>query len=517
MPLPFCTASAEPEPGVLTALAHWLQSLFAMLALSMAPKPLHYPSSDSSETSDHASLPPDSLGSFSSTPPSSLSSSSSSSSSSSLIQESPSSANMFAQPASPAASHHDGAPITTKRPKLSLQTSSLPMTFGKSTTALSLALSANCSPSPTVRNTFNNAYDGFRRTASSSPVGLTVSSPKGPSRAGKRGASYLCNYQTTSEAPYQLPLGLRSILRNSPLHTSSSSIRRPSLSVPSGNNSSNGHSGRKALFPAKRQVRYRFPLDEEIKTVRYVARHSDLSEDESPSGPSDVDMSSEEESDSSLSLSKSSPSDDDEPSSTLTNRTKNINSTAHDTPKNSNQPSNSEQTLNPSRQRPRAKRKHSAASERQIRAVALREDHLAPSGAYGWDNTPQTPLLHKRRKRPREWRWTLGPIENGLVQQQQQPHPINNDDNPATPAGTLLPTPVPVPAVRVPVLSPPLPKRRQGSLAGPKINMRQDLGQGQGQGRDKDKHKMGDVLHEASSIPLPESLRSSPGISPHTA
>ncbi|KAK2746591.1 hypothetical protein FQN55_005579 [Onygenales sp. PD_40] len=507
MPLPFWTASGEPEPGVLTALAHWLQSLFAMLALSMAPKPLHYASSDSSETSDHASLPPHSLGPLSSTPPSSVSSSSSSSSS--FVQESLPSANMFAQPASPAASHHDGAPLTTstKRPKLSLQTSSLPMAFGKSTTALSLALSANCSPSPTVRNTFNNAYDGFRRTASSSPVGATVSSPKGASRAGKRGASYLCNYQTTCEAPYQLPLGVRSILRNSPLHTSSSSIRRPSLSVSSSNNSSNIHTGRKALFPAKRQVRYCFPLDEEIKTVRYVARHSDLSEDESPSGPSDVDMSSEEESDSSLSLSKSSPSDDDEPSPS----TKNINSTAHDTSKNSNQPSNSDQTLNPSRQRPRAKRKHSAASERQIRAVALREDHLAPSSAYGWDNTPQTPLLHKRRKRPRDWRWTLGPIENGQVQQQQQPHPINNDDNPATPAGTLLPTPVP--AVRVPVLAPPLPKRRQGSLAEPKINMRQDQGQGQGQ----DKDKTGDVLHEASSIPLPESLISSPGISPHTA
>ncbi|OAX77863.1 hypothetical protein ACJ72_07833, partial [Emergomyces africanus] len=317
-----------------------------------------------------------------------------------------------------------GSSNGTKRPKLSLQTSSLPMTFGKSTTALSLALSAGCSSSPTVRNTFSNAYDGFRQTASLSPVGASSPTKGGP-RHGKRGSSYLCNYEGVDDKiPYKLPLGLRSVLRNSPLRTSS--LRRQPLAAPGGNGTSNGHSGRKVLFPAKRHVKYRYPLDEEIKTVHYVAKHSDLLTLDSPSEPSDGGNTSSDEgedSDSSPSQLGSNLSEDDE----ILSPPEELEGNRNDVPaastnrdasdgtvvKNSTNSAPATTTTTTTNQRKRSsKRKHST-SERQIRAVALRED-LAGSadGTFSccWDNTPRTPLLHKRRKRPCKWRWTLGPL-----------------------------------------------------------------------------------------------------------
>ncbi|PGH07384.1 hypothetical protein AJ79_06286 [Helicocarpus griseus UAMH5409] len=513
MSLQSWTASRELDSGLFASLYRWLSSLFNMLAISSTPKPLHIQPSDSSSSSDNATPAPDSITSFTPTPTTAApptNATTASSSISSSQQESQTHADMFVKPApsTPSSGSRLDSSKASKRPKLSLQTSSLPMTYGKSTTALSLALSAGCSPSPTVRNTFSNAYDGFRRTASS-PVGTGSSSPKCGSRSGKRGSSYLCNYQTTNEdVPYKLPLGVRSILRNSPLHTSS--LRRPSLSASTNNGSANGHSARKALFPAKRQVKYRYPLDEEIKTVHYVARHSDLSFSDSPSGPSDIDTSSEEESDSSLSQSKSSPSDDDDSSfPSLPQKDKDMTNSS-DRDKNSNIPSQ-----NPARQRPRTKRKHST-SERQIRAIALRED-LAGSGTYDcFDNTPQTPLLHKRQKHPRKWRWTLGPVENGHVL------PVNssNAPDPATspPPVSAPDVPAAAPVGEVPLLNSPSPKRRQGSLTGavlePNTTTTTNIDTGAftttQPGRDQGT-MIGDVLHEASSLPLPHSLRSSPG------
>ncbi|ODH49356.1 hypothetical protein GX48_04567 [Paracoccidioides brasiliensis] len=504
-----------------------------MLAVSTTPKPAHIqslPAPDPSSESDDASFPPDSVSSFTPTPPPPPPNASATSiaplSLPSPGDSQPSPAMFVKPPVPPAlpptARNHEPSNVS-KRPKLSLQTSSLPITFGKSTTALSLALSAGCSASPTVWNTFNNAYDGFRRTtSSSSPV--SASSPKCASRSAKRGSSYLCNCQTVNEQlPYKLPLGLRSILRNSP-HTSS--LRRASLAVPSGNGSGNGHCGRKVLFPAKRRVKYRFPLDEEIKNVRYVARHSDLSPLDSPSGPSDVGTSSsseDEESDSSVSH----LSDDDEPSAlTETHKGKDQDSPATGANasndhgdvaavKNSLPPAaaatpTATTTAAPP-QRPRTKRKHST-SKRQICAVALREnlsnatfDSGAGSTCGSRDNTPQTPLLHKRRKCHRKWRWTLGPVEDGQVQLTT----TNDNTNDYVETNVSEPTVVELELsslataetgtgtgtgtagkVDVPLLTCPSPKQRRGAPL------------------------MSDVLHESPVTPLPESLRSSPGPGP---
>ncbi|ODH12798.1 hypothetical protein ACO22_07905, partial [Paracoccidioides brasiliensis] len=518
------------ERLVFAPLSRWISYLLAMLAVSTTPKPAHIqslPAPDPSSESDDASFPPDSVSSFTPTPPPNASATSIAPLSLPSSGDSQPSPAMFVKPPvppalPPTARNHEPSNVS-KRPKLSLQTSSLPITFGKSTTALSLALSAGCSASPTVWNTFNNAYDGFRRTtSSSSPV--SASSPKCASRSAKRGSSYLCNCQTVNEQlPYKLPLGLRSILRNSP-HTSS--LRRASLAVPSGNGSGNGHCGRKVLFPAKRRVKYRFPLDEEIKNVRYVARHSDLSPLDSPSGPSDVGTSSsseDEESDSSVSH----LSDDDEPSAlTETHKGKDQDSPATGANasndhgdvaavKNSLPPAaaatpTATTTAAPP-QRPRTKRKHST-SKRQICAVALREnlsnatfDSGAGSTCGSRDNTPQTPLLHKRRKCHRKWRWTLGPVEDGQVQLTT----TNDNTNDYVETNVSEPTVVELELsslataetgtgtgtgtagkVDVPLLTCPSPKQRRGAPL------------------------MSDVLHESPVTPLPESLRSSPGPGP---
>ncbi|OJD16406.1 hypothetical protein AJ78_03436 [Emergomyces pasteurianus Ep9510] len=536
MPHSAWATSLEVEQGVLASLSHWISSLFKMLAISLNPKPPHIQSPDSDSSSNDASNSAESVTSFTTTtttsiststtttsapppsapsatalptaPPSAFTRSTSLSSSPSLPQQqSQPLPDMFVKPAVPgpiSSSPSHGPSNITKRPKLSLQTSSLPITFGKSTTSLSLALSAGCSSSPTVRNTFSNAYDGFRQTASLSPVG--ASSPKGGPRPGKRGSSYLCNYQgVDDQIPYKLPLGLRSVLRNSPFR--SSSLRRPSsLAAQSGNGSSNGHSGRKVLFPAKRQVKYRYPLDEEIKTVRYVAKHSDLLTLDSETEPSDGNTSSDDEGEESDYSSQSPPSsnlsEDDETAAPPeeVNRN-NANGDASDdvvVVKNSNSAPAT------TKQRPRsAKRKHST-SERQIRAVALREDLAGSSSTFAClDNTPRTPLLHQRRKRPCKWRWTLGPVENEPAQHITNTTSLSSNLNPDDATTTTVPSSnqeaTPTPTTPAPGPSPvvlrcPSPKRRPMPL------------ETQGGGQDP----MCDILHEASSIPLPESLRSSP-------
>jgi hypothetical protein len=141
------------------------------------------------------------------------------------------------------------------------------------------------------------------------------------------------------------------------------------------------------FFPAEKRVSYRYPLEDEIKTVHYTARHSDLT-GEVEDYPS-AEAGSGEDSDASSSL----------PSSDI--------STSDDEYQNASQS-----------QRERKKRKPLAA-ERQIRAVALLDG--LETDPYG-SSTPQTPRQH-RVKRRCEWRWTLGPLEkqNELIQLPQTP------------------------------------------------------------------------------------------------
>ncbi|KAL4788159.1 hypothetical protein BJX76DRAFT_198972 [Aspergillus varians] len=251
-------------------------------------------------------------------------------------------------------------PSALARPKLTLQTASLPVTFGSSSTSLSLSLAAGSTSSPTVRNTFKNAYDvAYPPSATVSP------SRSSSSRFSKPSSPY------TSSNPYQLPLGVKSILRNSLLE---SNKRRSNQVAPSGPNGSS--TSRRVFFPSKKQVSYRYPLEEEIKTVKYTARHSDLVSD--PESRS-CETSSDDDSDSSTSSlvsSETTPSDD------------------------------GSNTSEPTADKKKKKRKY-RSNERQVRAVAFREGLEDP---YTSSLTPQTPL-QGRLKRRREWKWTLGPLE----------------------------------------------------------------------------------------------------------
>ncbi|KAI9857446.1 MAG: hypothetical protein M1830_006373, partial [Pleopsidium flavum] len=104
----------------------------------------------------------------------------------------------------PPSDHTDSQAPPAKRPKLSLATSTLPPTFGKSTTGLKLSAPKD---SPTHRNTYANAYEHHGLAATDSQP--TSPKPKSP----------ICRLTSPypHEVPYQLPLGVRSILRNSPL------------------------------------------------------------------------------------------------------------------------------------------------------------------------------------------------------------------------------------------------------------------------------------------------------------
>ncbi|KAL2866599.1 uncharacterized protein BJX67DRAFT_133038 [Aspergillus lucknowensis] len=253
-------------------------------------------------------------------------------------------------------------PSAPPRPKLTLQTSALPVAFGSSSTGLSLSLAAGPTASPTVRNTFKNAYDFvYPSSATASPSRTSIS------RLSKPSSPF------TSSNPYQLPLGVRSILRNSPLE----SKRRSNSVAPSAQKGAS--TSRRVFFPTKKQVTYRNPLEEEIETVTYTARHSDLvSESEADS----CETSSDEESDYSTSSTVSSettPSDDGD--------------------------GETEPTASGPTSEKKKKRKY-RNSERQVRAVALMDGLEDPYVSL----TPQTPR-QGRLKRRRAWRWTLGPLE----------------------------------------------------------------------------------------------------------
>lgn len=301
-------------------------------------------------------------------------------------------------------------PPTLSRPKLTLQTSSLPVTFGRSTTGLSLSLATGATASPTVHNTFKNAYDAAY------PPSATVSPSRSTStRFSKPSSPY------TSSNPYQLPLGVKSILRNSRLE------RRPSQAAPNGPNGSS--SSRRVFFPTKKQVNYRYPLEEEIKTVKYTARHSDIVSD-SEAEPSET--SSDDDSDfssSSLVSSDTTPSDDEANPS------------------------------EPAADKKKKKRKY-RSNERQVRAVALRDGLGDPYTSVN-SPTPQTPL-QGRLKRRREWRWTLGPLDEAgstpvssqsSASNAQLSTPSESEQDPEDPAkepdtlslnvATLRPTPQP--------------------------------------------------------------------------
>lgn len=361
-----------------------------------------------------------------------------------------------------------------KRPKLSLQTSSLPMTFGKSTTALSLSLTTGPSSSPTVVNTFNNAFDVSRtdKSTSTAPSSLSTSSISRP-RASRHSSPYsgiqLHKNSNGEDHPYRNPTGVRSILRNSPIPKSS--LRQSSV-APTGSN--NGDSGRRAFFPPRKQVRYTFPLEEEITTVTYVAKHSDIlpSDSTSTSATTSSDGSGSDE-DYSASDSGSTPSD--------------------------------EEASPDSRRHSRRKRRKGSngLSEKQIHAAALR-DGLVVHGKeeeYG-KGTPQSPFLYGHRKRRREWRWTLGPLPTNEDSETLQKED-NNDEQPQP--QPQLHFPEPSTRDNIPALDTTMGVTATATAAAIRPPSREDT--------DTDTDSIRTV---ASYVPLPDSLGSSPGVGPNS-
>ncbi|EFR03860.1 hypothetical protein MGYG_06859 [Nannizzia gypsea CBS 118893] len=272
-------------------------------------------------------------------------------------------------------------PNINKRPKLSLQTSCVPVTFGKSSTALSLAVSSNSCQSPTNRNTFKNAYETFHRVNSPicrsplrDPIRNRQRAPSSPAKAGP---------VRTAEPPYKLPKGIRGILRNSPIPSPAQGVEQQ-IRSPEATMST----------PSTKRVKYRYPLDEVIKTVKFTAKHSDIESTNASRTSSSLDTysytSSEEDSDSSDSASGGSTPSEDE--------SENV-------------------AKSPKRTRKQARSKHKTfRSERQILAAGVR-DGLLPSREDSLP--PQTPI-HQRTVQ-REWRWTLGPIQDGYVQSSSPP------------------------------------------------------------------------------------------------
>lgn len=284
------------------------------------------------------------------------------------------------------------------RPKLTLQTSSLPRTFGRSTTGLTLGTS-----SPTVHNTFKNAYDVATPAPAPAPAPATPSTPTTATPAPTASVCMPCpgpgpgtgtgtgpgpgTGTGTGKKTYQNTIGIKSILRNSPLEHH---YHRRSLSNPS----------RRVFFPVKKRVTYRQPLDEEIRTVRYVAAHSDLYGSEDAHASTDEETGTDEETDSDTG-SGSGSIESDTPSETATE-------TAAET----------ETATGTGTGRKDKKRKLTQRQTRVTLLDGLRTHSLSDSQSSSQTQSSsqsqadtQSPSHTCQPRKRREWRWTLGPLE----------------------------------------------------------------------------------------------------------
>ncbi|KAF2689625.1 hypothetical protein K458DRAFT_413888 [Lentithecium fluviatile CBS 122367] len=257
-----------------------------------------------------------------------------------------------------------------QRPKLRLDTQQV-CTFGKSSTSLRLdTLSA---VSPTIRNTFSNAYEPAPGTAAGRPSkprlsidsSCDTSSASTPSSATtlSSGLTSASTDSATIVIPYKQPHNLTSILSNSLARSLAPRKMAPS----------------RPLFPAEKKVSFRTPLEEEITTTKYTMAHSDL-----------------ESSSSTISSLASTTSTESEASEVSIS----VETTSSDGPS------------SPSIQSP-AKSSSSAFSslESSPRPRGPRAGDKRDSSESDSDSCPETPVAG-RRKRRRNWVWTLGPVSS---------------------------------------------------------------------------------------------------------
>ncbi|KAF9698587.1 hypothetical protein EKO04_003379 [Ascochyta lentis] len=274
---------------------------------------------------------------------------------------------------------------SSQRPRLTVNTHQ-PRIFGK---AASLRLDTLSAASPTVRNTFNNAYEPTTTTNTSNTLNTFVAPPPGPpaklrldittttahpttistpDSASTLSSSTLTSASSesaTSTIPYKQPHNLNSILVNSSI------VPRKMASRP--------------MFPAEKRVSFRTPLEEEIKTVKYTWANSDM------------------ESSSSTLTSLDSTSTDSASTESAATATATPNSA---TPKlQLSKPSLSLQSSTEAK--PIVSTIESSSTQRKPPRLGDKRD--SSESEDDSDTCPQTPVAG-RRKRSRDWRWTLGKL-----------------------------------------------------------------------------------------------------------
>jgi hypothetical protein len=275
-------------------------------------------------------------------------------------------------------------PRPLQRPKLHINTLQ-PRIFGK---AASLRLDTLSAVSPTARNTFSNAYDPTAAAATTTAFAApaTIDSALSDSASTDSASSDSASSDSSSTVlPYKQPHNLSSILANSPITPRKMAAARP-------------------RFPAEKRVSFRTPLEENITTVKYTLAHSDIASSTSTlSTLSSIDSTS---SSSSSSHSEPEPSVRQEPKMPALSL-KSV-------------PQLSKPTL--------ATVTVTADSTAKPRSPRTGEKRDSSSSEDDSDVCPQTPVAG-RRKRSRDWRWTLGTLPGSTASSSSMTDTASDDSS----------------------------------------------------------------------------------------
>lgn len=285
----------------------------------------------------------------------------------------PSAPMSYSQPSAPTLL----SPSPAKRPKLSLDTNNVTTIFGKSSTSLRL----DSASSPTARNTFRNTFEPPGRTSGSRSkpalkqlstnlptTGETVApaAEATPLIQSASSSASISSSSTVDSLPERVPYKLSYSITSILVNSPIARSRpRNSMFAPS-----------KPMFPAAKRVSFKSPLEEEVKNVVFTMRHSDI-----------------ESSTSTISTLELSPPESIEKTTVNCNQNESHTSTAQET--------SSPQT----------------------------GDKRESSDEEDSDSTPQTPGPSGRRKRHRQWVWTLGPINQPTREPDPEPPETSSMDD----------------------------------------------------------------------------------------
>ncbi|KAL0258851.1 hypothetical protein SLS55_006355 [Diplodia seriata] len=286
--------------------------------------------------------------------------------------------------ASPAVQPPQSSHPAPRRPKLSLNTSTAQVrTFGKGS---SLRLETLSAVSPTARNTFSNGYEP--QTSAESKVDTpssasTFNSSTSASSCSSLASSLGCD---SAKVPYKLPHNVQSILANSPLppvHRHRTMASRP-------------------MFPAAKRVSFRTNLTEDIVTTKFTMAHSDIESSASTISSLASDSNTNEaDSDVTGPVSGPTAATTTTTTTTLPSRTAAKLDLQLSKPAPAAAPAPAPVLLataqHHSTERPRCQKRESPSDSESDSDVC-----------------PATPVAG-RRKRRREWKWTLGPIDGQQV------------------------------------------------------------------------------------------------------